>query len=148
MRTPLKKLSVIALSALLLLSLPSCGETDGNDGVSSDRIETAPTEEELLYGDLPAEDYQGYEFNVLQYKETTAATATVLTEMTGNPIDDALYERMLVTEDRLKVRFVNHINDLSETVTLLRNSITGGLDEYDVYWGHSTTTVSNFLSQG
>ena len=149
MRPLLKKLTTAALAALMLLSLPACGQINGEqtnpDAASED---VTVSEEERLYGDLPTGSYNGYEFNVLQYKETTAATATVLTEMTGNPIEDALYERMLAVEERLDVSFVNHLNDLAETVTLLRNSIAGGLDEYDVYWGHSTTTVSSFLAEG
>ena len=149
MRPLLKKLTTAALAALMLLPLPACGQTGGEqtnpDATSED---VTVSEEERLYGDLPTGSYNGYEFNVLQYKETTAATSTVLTEMTGNPIEDAHYERMLAVEERLDVSFVNHLNDLAETVTLLRNSIAGGLDEYDVYWCHSTTTVSNFLAEG
>jgi ABC-type glycerol-3-phosphate transport system substrate-binding protein len=142
------KLTAAALAALMLLSLAACGQTEGGTDTTGKSEDTTVSEEELLYGDLPTGNFNGYEFNVLQYKETTAATATVLTEMTGTPIEDALYERMLAVEDRLGVKFVNNLNDLAETVTLLRNCITGGLDEYDVYWGHSTTTVANFLSQG
>ena len=149
MRPFFKNLTAAALAALMLLSLPACGQTGGGlNDTDPPSEDSTVSEEERLYGDLPTENYNGYEFNVLQYKETTAATATVLTEMTGNPIEDALYERMLAVEERLDVSFVNHLNDLAETVTLLRNSIAGGLDEYDVYWGHSTTTVSNFLAEG
>ena len=145
----LKKLTVATMSLLMLPTLFACGQTEGDlADTTNTTAETTVSEEERLYGDLPTDRFNGYEFNVLQYKETTAATATVLTEMTGNPIEDALYERMLAVEQRLDVKFVNNVNDLAETVTLLRNSITGGLDEYDVYWGHSTTTVSNFLAAG
>ena len=145
----LKKLTVATMFLLMLPTLFACGQTEGDlADTTNTTAETTVSEEERLYGDLPTDRFNGYEFNVLQYKETTAATATVLTEMTGNPIEDALYERMLAVEQRLDVKFVNNMNDLAETVTLLRNSITGGLDEYDVYWGHSTTTVSNFLAAG
>ena len=149
MRPFLTRLTATALSLLMLPALFACGQTDGGLTDTKDTAEgTTISEEESLYGDLPTGNYNGYEFNVLQYKETTAATATVLADMTGNPIEDAIYERMLVVEDRLGVEFVNNIHDLAETVSLLRNSIAGGLDEYDVYWGHSTTTVSNFLAAG
>ena len=149
MRSFPKNLTALALAALMLLSLPACARPDsGSAETGSNNEESTVSTEESLYGDLPEGSFNGYEFNVLQYKETTAATATVLTELTGNPIDDVLYERMLRVEERLKVEFVNHLYDLPDTVTMLRNSIAGGLDEYDVYWGHSTTTVSNFLAEG
>lgn len=117
-----------------------------------DTTASAVTEEtdtaDLIYADLPTGEYGGYEFNVLQYKEQSAATATVLTERTGNPIEDAIYERALTVEERLDIKFVNHLDDLSNATSRLRNSVAGGLDEYDVFWSHSTTTVRDILANG
>ena len=146
-----KRIFSAVLSVLLCLSwLTACGSTEEKPTGESSEATQAVTvsEEERLYGDLPTGKYGGYEFNVLQYKETTAATATVLTEQSDAPIEQAIYERGVVVEERLGVEFINHLDDLDKTVTLLKNSIAGGLDEYDVYWAHSTTTITNFLAAG
>lgn len=148
-----KRILAAALAAVTVLpmavGLTSCGENTDDPVVTDTRAEeTTASEEELLYGDLPEGNFEGYEFNVLQYKEETAATSTVLTEQSGNPIEDKVYERAVAVEDKLGVKFVNHLDTLPSVTTALRNSIAGGLDEYDVFWAHSTTTVSNFLAPG
>ena len=149
MKTNKKRLLAAVLAAFMLLPLASCAAGDeGKDPANSTSEETTASEEELLYGDLPKENFGGYEFNVLQYKEDTAATSTVLTERSGNPIEDKVYERALAVEDKLNIKFVNNLDTLASVVTTLRNSIAGGLDEFDVFWAHSTTTVSNFLAPG
>ena len=147
MRYTYKRILAALSAGLILLSFSACGQTTDPDaeGATSAVTEEADTDEQI-YDDLPTGSYGGYEFNVLQYKEQTAATATVLTERTGNPIEDKIYERMVAVEERLDVRFANNLEDLNGAVSRLRNSIAGGLDEYDVFWCHSTTTVSNFLA--
>ena len=149
MHAKLKKIVVCLLASMMLLPLAACGTPD-QDGASTTASTAVETEDpnELLYQDLPADNFGGYEFNVLQYKEETAATATVLTERTGNPIEDKIYERAIAVEERLKIKFVNHLDSLDGVSASLRNNIAGGMDEYDVCWTHSTTTVSNFLAPG
>lgn len=154
MHVSIKRILAATLTAMTVLplavGLTSCGESTDNpaDTHTDTTAEETASAEELLYADLPEGNFEGYEFNVLQYKEDTAATSTVLTERSGNPIEDKIYERALAVEERLQIRFVNHIMKLDEVTNALRNSIAGGLDEYDVCWTHSTTTVSNFLAPG
>ncbi len=152
MHLSIKRILAAMLAAMTILpmavGLTSCGENTDDPAVTDTKAEETTSADEALYADLPTEDFGGYEFNVLQYKEDTAATATVLTERSGNPIEDKVYERALAVEDRLKVKFVNNLCTVTEATTRLRNSIAGGLDEYDVFWQHSTTTVSNFLAPG
>ena len=154
MKSSFKRILAALLASLTVLptavGLTSCGENadqPADTHISTTAEETASIDE-ILYADLPEGNFEGYDFNILQYKEDTAATSTVLTERTGNPIEDKIYERALAVEDRLKVEFVNHALKLDEVTSALRNSIAGGMDEYDVCWTHSTTTVSNFLAPG
>jgi hypothetical protein len=149
MRTIKKRLLAAALATFMLLPLASCAAGDeGKTPADSTAEEGTASQEDLLYENLPTGNFGGYEFNILQYKETTAATSTVLTERTGNPIEDKIYERALAVEDRLKVEFVNHLDTMDAVSTTLRNSIAGGLDDYDVCWNHSSQTVANFLAAG
>ena len=148
----MKRILAAMLAALTLLApaacLTSCGENEEDPAETTSKAEETTSADNLLYADLPTDNFGGYEFNVLQYKEETAATSTVLNERTGNPIEDKIYERALAVEDKLNMKFVNNLDTLDSVVTTLRNSIAGGLDEYDVFWAHSTTTVSNFLAPG
>jgi len=144
-----KRFLAASLAALMLLSLTSCATPDSNDANTSVNTDAeTQNSDDLLYADLPEGNYGGYEFNVLQYKETSAATATVLTERSGTPIEDTIYERALTVEERLGVKFVNNLDTLTAATSRLRNSVAGGLDEYDVFWSHSTTTVTEILANG
>ena len=138
------------LTSFILLSFAACGQTHGEPPTTTittiDDVTTANTEEQLFDG-LPVEDYNGYEFRVLQYRESIG-TATVLTEMTGDPIEDVIYERMLVVENRLHVTFSNRLEGHLESAALLQKCIMAGMDEFDVAWLHSSNTVNQFLSQG
>lgn len=148
MKLSFKPILATLLAALTVLPLTACGtHTEAPAETTVGAEETTASEEEILYGDLPTGDFGGYEFNVLQYAES-AATSTVLNERTGNPIEDKIYERAIAVEEKLGVKFVNHLDTLSDVVTTLRNCIAGGMDEYDVFWAHSTTTISNFLAPG
>ena len=152
MKKTTKRRLAAALAAMTILptafGLTSCGKNPETPIDTSANEEETLSSEDALYADLPTEDFGGYEFNVLQYKEETAATSTVLNEQTGNPIEDKIYERAVAVEDRLNMKFVNNLDTLSGVVATLRNCIAGGMDEYDVFWAHSTTTVSNFLAPG
>lgn len=138
------------LLSLIIFALPllaSCAVASDTPEASETDTSQPPTS---LYDDLPeAEGLNGYQFRVLQYEETTAATGTVLTEKSSDaPISQALYRRMVTVEDRLGVTFVNVTDSLAKTQQMLSKSVQGNLDEFDVYWGHSTSTVTNFLSKG
>ena len=152
----MKKARIFALllAGLMLLSFTACGQnspeapaSDTNDMTNVTDDDTATHTAEHLFDDLPVADYGGYEFRVLQYQESIG-TATVLTEMTGNPIEDVIYERMLVVANHLNVKFENHLEGHLESADLLQKCIMAGMDEFDVAWLHSSNTVNQFLSQG
>lgn len=152
MHRSIKRILAAMLASATLLpmafGLTSCGENTDTPAETTAKAEETTSAEEDLYADLPTEKFGGYEFNVLQYKETAAATSTVLTERTGNPIEDKIYERAVAVEERLDMKFVNHLDTLAAVSSTLRNTIAGGLDEYDVCWQHISHAVSDFLASG
>ncbi len=156
----MKKLLSLTLALLLLLpAFAACGESRENSDAPADVPGDTPTpsaetpaEEETepdLYAELPAGDYGGADFPLLQYEETSAATSTIcVEEMNGEAVNDAIYQRTLNVNERLGVTIVFEKTSLSSVNSIMSTSVTAGDDHYQAFWQHSTNTVTNFLAKG
>lgn len=147
--------ALIAAAALCASVFAACGEDSGSGAApaaqtTSQAGESAPAGETEPEGPaLPTGDYGGYEFNLLQYEETAAATSTIcVEELNGDIMNDAIYERTQAVEERLNVKIVFTKTSLDSVNTMMRNCVTAGDDIYQAFWQHSTNGVDNFLMQG
>ena len=144
-----KRLLAILLAALMLLPmLVACGDTGDTTDTTVGDVTEGDTEKQPA---VEKNNYNDAEFTAIYCADTFNEGYFFIEEdeiEMGNDLEDKIYERALAVEDRLKVEFVNHALKLDEVTSALRNSIAGGMDEYDVCWTHSTTTVSNFLAPG
>ena len=156
---------IISLTLALLLLLPAfaaCGENKENSDAPADAPVDAgtpsaesPAEEETepdLYRDLPAGDYGGADFALLQYEETSAATSTVcVEELNGEAVNDAIYQRTLNVNERLGVNIVFEKTSLSAVNSIMSTSITAGDDFYQVFGNENVmqvTTIIDNLGKG
>ena len=144
----MKKLTLFALIASLLIpAAVSCGSGDsGNPADTSAQAETtaetaAETTREPL--DIPeGVNYNGYEFKVYTYtvgdsvesgyNMMTNYNEIVAEEETGEIINDAVYQRNRMTEEKLGVKIVPMIAKSNELTTNLKANIQAGSTEYDV----------------
>lgn len=111
---------------------------------------TAAAEEEPdIYANLPTGDYGGGDFSMLQYEETSAATSTIcVEELNGEAVNDAIYNRTQNVNERLNVNIVFNKAGLNDVNSIMSTSIVAGDDLHQVFWQHSTNTVTNFLAKG
>lgn len=163
----MKKFTAILLALLLAMPtlLTACAESDENADtpaetqgttVSDPSAETAESETERLYADIPADaNFDGYQFNILcssNSEHSIIQNDFYAEDFTGEPINDARYNRNITIGDKLNITIVAHdasavgsdagYNDVSADVQ-------SGTGSYDIATacGYATSRLStgNFL---
>ena len=136
----------LILAFILLFSASAC--SGGKDGGTADpnpadaqnapsageAPETAAPETELHYSAdyLPDVSYDGYEFKIVAYDEYPADQQ----EENGNLINDAIFQRNRLVEERYGIRIAETrypYAEYSEVFGLLRNAALAQTDDYDLY---------------
>ncbi len=139
-----KRILCSLLAGLLLastLTLASCGESTETKQTETSAqtpteagtvIETEGPEQTL---DVPDKNYNGYTFRVLSIDMDSMYTMMDVEKITSDTVNDAIYERNRIIEDRFGIRFectgdmwTNMYNHLSTQV----NAGTTGGDAYDL----------------
>ncbi len=146
----MKKISTIALALLLLLS--SCGgaetETEtvaGEKTVTETVVETEPlTEMEkraLIQDDLPDKSFGGMSFRISTKQGTLYEIDAE--ELTGDLLNDALYDRNLRIEERFDTEIVPIITEAGDGqthVNSVKQSILAADDTFDLAATYVFTT--------
>lgn len=104
-----KRILSLLLAALLITSAVSCGsETDpetsadpGTTGTDTAAVETEETETEVALN-IPKEDNGGRTFQMLV---PTEKAYEFVEESTGETVNDAVYNRSLITEEHFNIKF-------------------------------------------
>lgn len=142
----------LLLAGLLLASCSNSAggqnETSPPDTValpsSSESAVESESETTYIPDDLPDEDFGDYAFRILSCVFYNKELATYITydELTGVPVDDALYNSKTNIEDRFKVG-ISWIETGNESagLTAAKNAINAGDDAFDILIGHDTNTV-------
>ena len=148
-------LAIVLCLAFILPLFASCGNSDDkkDDGGSTTAAaedsssETTPTEaKDPDAPDLPVTDMDGKTFTVLTAGwgvGSNLAKDVGAEEQTGDPIDDAAFDRRVKLEQlyNCKIKQINE-EDNTEAVNKYRTSILAGDGSYDF----AITTCSNFTS--
>ena len=137
----MKRISTLALALLLLLS--SCGGVTEETEAAADtsavetEAETGPlTEMEkraLVKDDLPDKDFGGMQFRISTKKGTLYEIDAE--ELTGDLLNDALYDRNLRIEERFNVEIVPIITEAGDGnthVNSVKQSIIAADDAFDL----------------
>ena len=135
----------LLIAAMLLPALVSCSESTENAGPETSSTEAntpadvqQPEEEEpemgldtakLLYADR---NYDGYNYRIADRASGDWMTFDVAAEeLTGEVINDAVYNRNIVLEDTMGIKIVEApMDNVTNTV---KNSITAAADDYDIF---------------
>lgn len=132
-------LSLSILSALCLNILSGCGGTDNpaqeTASGSSDTTANGTTAEEYVY---PDKTYGGYEFRVFNIHKMWDCYMNLDHEsLTGDVVDDAVYNRNRLVEQKLDIKF-NEIaveypgfGNVPGLINSIQQSIMANDDEYD-----------------
>ena len=101
--------------------------TPANNGGNS----TVETEYDPL-AQLAVEDFGNYVFNILTPSRTWAIVNMTATDITGDTIQDTIYERQITIEERLKIKLQETISTSDVTQKLMEMAMQSGEDAYDL----------------
>jgi len=131
---------MIAVLLALLMLLPACSEqteTDESESSAADESITETVPEETEYKpDLPDVTYEGEDFKVL-YKWNTGnyypVTDLVSDGITGEVVNDAVYNRNIELEDKFKIKIAP--NPHEEPTNFAKDDFMSGSKSYDFMMG-------------
>ena len=134
------RLSVFLITICMIVPLAACGggkETSGPAATTAAVADTTTAEatEPPLSDDLPEMDFKGASFTIIN--STTASGQhyiTTILELTGEQLNDAMYERTKAIEEKYNIAFTEDVigSSADVAVTMITNSITAGDGAYDV----------------
>ena len=126
---------------LLLCMLFSCGESAENTvnpinpTKSDDETGELVEETDLLSPNLPDNDFDGYEFRMLNIDQESMWWGIVdvdTEEQTGEAVNDAIYNRNRTIEEKYNFKIKEANVSSSQVASILRKNSQAGDDEYDV----------------
>lgn len=134
-----KRIFSLTLAACLLTSaLAGCaGEASGTpqttSGGAAESETTVPVTTEEVYP-YPASGFGGEDFNILNVEDQWYMHCVMTrAEMTGEQLDDAVYQRNSTVEDKLGVTFKETLTkNLSAAISTAKSAILAGDDVYNI----------------
>jgi len=153
-----KRISVVCMIIMLMLFcvFSACnsdkkpdGEIAGNtsDIHNGDNLQTEQPENQINYESLPGVDYGGIEFVIANMDgySWTDVTLDVEAEETGELLNDAIYRRNRIVEEKYNIIFKVIPIAYTTIKTKVRNQLAAGYCEYDITqapMGHDLMTLS------
>lgn len=126
----------------------SCGGAAGDSSVSTTASKDAGTETTAAETEaasqleqLPADDYQGYEFHVLLNNQDDRYV-DVMTEdgETGDVLNDVVYRRNRAVEEKYNIKITATEDEYGNVNNMLKKEVTAGLNDYDLYFSNCYAT--------
>ncbi|MCR4906777.1 MAG: hypothetical protein K6A33_11930 [Clostridiales bacterium] len=152
-----KLLAILLVLSMLIPALFSCAQSTENGdeaaqpGTDSGTVTPAEEEEEdptaALYADLPTGDYGGFAFTFLNNISNFAYTLMSAEELTGEGINDAIFNRNHKVEDTLNIEIAEQLVGYSEVTSGMNAAIAAGDDTYACFWNEAGF-VSAFGTSG
>jgi len=155
----MKRISAMFLALLMLFVSAACSDDSGIKEASDNKGNDIKPEAETVSDDvndaeqyapnLPDVNYNGYGFRIITRDDSMhpypAHTRDIYAEeITGDSINDAVYNRNLFIEDTygFKVIMESHNETVNEqtSLTIVSNSVMSNSDEYDLLLGHMLYT--------
>jgi len=134
------RITAAILAALLTLSaFTACGESEVNTpaeettdaAVTPSAEETVPEEE--TGPELPEANYDGYEIRVLNNISNFAYTNIGEEGLTGEILDDTIFNRNKVVEEALNITFNIEKKEWNETNSIIPTVVAAGDNVFDCY---------------
>ncbi|MCL2518704.1 MAG: hypothetical protein FWF15_09095 [Oscillospiraceae bacterium] len=146
------KYSLFSLILLITIFITACGTaTDLGSSDTTSAPETVAGEETIKSRpalNLPDKNFEGYKFRVLACEKTTPGTPAQFLdfgwspEMAGDLINDAVYTRNLMIEERYNIEIVNHTVAGASISAQVQKVILADSDEYDIVTPYMTDAMS------
>lgn len=143
-----RRLLALLLAALLLATSCATGETNETTADTSVPDETTETiESETQIADsLPDMDLAGYTYRMSINGNDERRAQTFVEELTGETINDAVYNQRITVEERFNAKIVMaELIDTADSLTSHKNSIVAGDDAFDLLQGHDISMAQMSL---
>lgn len=136
-----KRILTLLLLTVLLAGCAGDGTTEtvgktAGDTTPSTETETL-SEKERQIAALPTGDYGGYDFMMLNNESNFAYTQMSAEELTGEGINDAIFNRNNAVAERLNVKLVENKVPYAEVTSTMNTSIAAGDSTYSCFWNES-----------
>ena len=148
-----KRICTLFVIAALLTACGN-GETaetektaDTAGGTDTETAAETLSEKEQLLAALPTGDYGGYDFMMLNNESNFAYTQMGAEELTGEGINDAIYNRNSVVADRLNVKLTENRVGYAEVTSTMKTAVAAGDSTYSCFWNESAF-VAPFAIEG
>ncbi|MBO4932364.1 MAG: hypothetical protein J6I42_09295 [Clostridia bacterium] len=156
-----KKILALLLALLMAASAVGCASDNTADGASdttasaadntaleeTDPVETEP--EYVMWENLPAATLDGFEFKIVEYTPGKDTGATILhgdaEELTGEVINDAIYNRNRAVEERFDVKITTQGEAWGGAAAIVQKNANAGDDEYSMAMDAPSTMVTASL---
>ncbi len=134
----MKRITLLALcAALLLATFAGCAggtttETTADTTVT-DTVGTTPEETVFNWkNDMDVQDYGGYNFTILNGCTATWYSYTLIVpeESTGEPVNDAFYERNMRVNELYNVEIAE--NNTGDYLSAIRTAVKAGTNDFDL----------------
>ncbi len=130
----IKSLLFALLAVCIVFSSTACREEE------NERTDIIIDEEDEFLKDILIEDYEGYNFRILNRKGYLKQQ--LVEEETGDIIDDAVFKRNETVKQLLNIEISSTESSSSGAETDAMSSILAGDDQYDMILSHSRTSFS------
>jgi len=133
---------------LIVMLLASCGKTGSaensdtsvqNDVATETEAETEaedPIASRTLKDDVPDKNFNGADFRVLAQGNLTNFFEMYVPELTGDSMNDAVYNRNEIIQDRFNIKIPEpNLMNHSDVATQARAAVQAGEDMYDLVLG-------------
>ncbi len=146
--------SLVLLLVMLLSSMaPSCAQKSNSEpkdtsaAVQNESVNTELTSSDqhtgVIRDDLPDADFNGYKFRIFSYVFIGRELGEYITyeELTGDVVNDALYNSTIAVEDRFNCD-ISIIRNSEDIASLVKSSVNAGDDAFDIQIGHDCNTAN------
>ncbi|MCR5262532.1 MAG: hypothetical protein K6D94_01555 [Clostridiales bacterium] len=134
------KKTLIPILLIILMLAAACGETSGNSAAETTAArvdaEETTTEPEIA-ADLPDADYGGADFTMCMRIADGYALDFDVKELTGDTIDDAVFERNSRVAEQFNIKFVFVRDNDNFGLDSARKTVYAGDSTYDVLIPHA-----------
>lgn len=131
-----RTLAFLLAACMLTGVLTACGEPEETIPEETKETVAATEAETELSDELPELDFGGDELVILsRYREGWTSGEISVEKNNGEAVNDAVYERNLVVEDRLHVTINSieeHENDPHSIVNAINKAVSTGSNDYDM----------------
>jgi len=141
------KLLALLMCCAMLFAVVACsdsgdnGKSETNAGGDETTAEAVETEINL-YADLPKDDYDGYNFNILTTESNYAIIDMNAEILDGDIINDAIYNRNRTVEAALNITITHDIKTYNDSTKAVIANVAAGDNVHDVIFTESNNSTA------